>query len=70
MAELLDLIKHSEPTSTDDMDHQIKTGCGNFTLDFKHLGLCASPFSFQTLGHWFPNEMQNLVSFEKRTLDH
>ncbi len=24
----------------------------------------------QTLGHWFPNKIQNLLSSEKRTLDH
>ncbi len=31
----------------------------------------AMSFSFfQTLGHWFPNEIQNLLSSEKRTLDH
>jgi len=52
------------------MAPQTNTDCGNFTLDFKHLGLCASPFFLQTLGPWFPNEMQNLLSSEKRTLDH
>ncbi len=41
-----------------------------FTLDFKQHGFCASPLFLQTLGPWFPNEMQNLLSFEKRTLDH
>ncbi len=29
-----------------------------------------SPLFLQTLGPWFPNEMQNLLSSEKRTLDH
>ncbi len=43
---------------------------GNFTLDFKQHGFCASPLFLQTLGPWFPNEMQNLLSSEKRTLDH
>ncbi len=49
---------------------QIITDCGNFTLDFKQHGFCASPLFLQTLGPWFPNEMQNLLSSEKRTLDH
>ncbi len=40
------------------------------TLDFKQHGFCASPLFLQTLGPWFPNEMQNLLSSEKRTLDH
>ena len=52
------------------MAPQINTDCGNFTLDFKHLAVCASPFFLHTLGHWFPNEMQNLLSSEKGTLDH
>ncbi len=39
-------------------------------LDFKQHGFCASPLFLQTLGPWFPNEMQNLLSSEKRTLDH
>ncbi len=43
--------------------------CGNFTLDFKQYGFCASPLFRQTLGPWFPKEMQNLLSSEKRTLD-
>ncbi len=46
------------------------TDCGNLTLDFKQHGFCASPLFLQTLGPWFPNEMQNWLSFEKRTLDH
>ncbi len=29
-----------------------------------------SPTFHQTLGPWFPNEIQNLLSSEKRTLDH
>ncbi len=52
------------------MAAQIITDCGNFTLDFKQQGFCASPLFLQTLGPWFPNEMQNLFSSEKRTLDH
>ncbi len=31
---------------------QIITDCGNFTLDFKQLGLWASPPFLQTLGPW------------------
>ncbi len=34
---------------------QIITDCGNLTLDFKQLGLWASPPFLQTLGPWFPN---------------
>ncbi len=49
---------------------QIITDCGNLTLDFKQLVLWASPPFLQTLGPWFPNEIQNLLSSEKRTLDH
>lgn len=36
-----------------------------FTLE-----LCASPFSLKTLGPWIPNEMQNLLLSERRTLDY
>ncbi len=64
----LDFRKHSEPTPADDMAAQIITACGNFTLDFKIHGFCASPLFFQTLGPWFQNEMQDLLSSEKRTL--
>ncbi len=46
------------------------TECGNFTLDLKQRGFCASPFFLQTLGPWFPKEMQNLLSSENITLDH
>ncbi len=52
------------------MAAQIITDCGNFTLDFKQHWFCASPLFLQTLEPWFPNEMQNLLSSEKRTLDH
>ncbi len=57
--------KHNGPTPP-----QIITDCGNLTLDFMQLGLWASPPFLQTLGPWFPNEIQNLLSSEKRTLDH
>ncbi len=40
------------------------------TSHFKQHGSCASPLFLQTLGPWFPNEMQNLLSSEKRTLNH
>ncbi len=60
--------KHSGPTPADDIATQIITDCGNLTLDFKQLGLWASPPFLQTLRPWFPNEIQN--SSEKRTLDH
>ncbi len=66
----VDFRKHSGPTPADDMAAQIITDCGNFTLDFKQHGFCTSPLFLQTLGPWFPNEMQNLLSFEKRTLDY
>ncbi len=66
----VDFRKHSGPTPADDTAAQIITDCGNFTLDFKQHGICASPLFLQTLGPWFPNEMQNLLSSEKRTLDH
>ncbi len=62
--------KHNGPTPADDIASQIVTDCGNLTLDFKQLGLWASPPFLQTLGPWFPNEIQNLLSSEKRTLDH
>ncbi len=66
----VDFRKQSGPTPADDMAAQIITDCGNFTLDFKQHGFCASPLFLQTLWPWFPNEMQNLLSSEKRTLDH
>ncbi len=44
----LDLRKHSGPT--DDMAPQTITDCGNFTLDLKQPGFCASPLFLQTLG--------------------
>ncbi len=51
------------------MAAQTITDCRNFTLDFKQHGFCASPLFLQTLGPWFPNEIQNVLSSEKRTLD-
>ncbi len=66
----LDLRKHSGPTPADDMAPQTITDCGNFTLDLKQRGFCASPLFLQTLGPWFPKEMQNLLSSENITLDH
>ncbi len=66
----VDFRKHNGPTPADDMAAQIITDCGNLTLDFKQHGFCASPLFLQTLGPWFPNEMQNLLSSEKRTLGH
>ncbi len=66
----VDFRKQSGPTPADDMAAQIITDCENFTLDFKQHGFCASPLFLQTLGPWFPNEMQNVLSSEKRTLDH
>ncbi len=59
--------KQNWPIPADDMAPQIITDCGNLTLDFKQLGLWASPPFLQTLGPWFPNEIQNLLSSEKRT---
>ncbi len=46
--------KHNGPTPADDIAPQIITDCGNLTLDFKQLGLWASPPFLQTLGPWFP----------------
>ncbi len=66
----LDFRKHSGPTPADDMAPQTITDCGNFTLDLKQRGFCASPLFLQTLGPWFPKEMQNLLSSENITLDH
>ncbi len=66
----LDLRKHSGPTPADDMAPQTITDCGNFTLDLRQRGFCASSLFLQTLGPWFPKEMQNLLSSENITLDH
>ncbi len=63
-------LKHNGPTPADEIASQIITDCGNLTLDFKLLVLWASPPFLQTLGPWFPNEIQTLLSSEKRTLDH
>ncbi len=66
----LDLRKHSGPTPADDMAPQTITDCGNFTLDLKQRGFCASPLFLQTLGPWFPKENLNLLSSENIALDH
>ncbi len=66
----LDLRKNSGPTPADDMAPQTITDCGKFTLDLKQRGFCASPLFLQTLGPWFPKEMQHLLSSENITLDH
>ncbi len=66
----LDLRKHSGPAPADDMAPQTITDCGNFTVDLKQRGLCASPLFLQTLWPWFPKEMQNWLSSENITLDH
>ncbi len=42
--------KHNGPTPADDIAPKIITDCGNLTLDFKQLGLWASPPFHQTLG--------------------
>ncbi len=57
--------KSSGPTPADDMAPQTITDCGNFTLDLKQRGFRASPLFLQTLGPWFPKEMQNI--FNQRT---
>ncbi len=46
------------------------TDSGNFTLDLKQCGFCASPLFLQTLGPWFPKENLNLLSSQNITLDH
>ncbi len=66
----LDLRKHSGPTPADYMAPQTITDCGNFTLDLKQRGFCASPLFLQTLGPWFSKEMQKFLSSENITLDH
>ncbi len=66
----VDFRKHSGPTPADDMAAQIIIDCGIFTLDFKINGFCASPHFLQNRGPCFPNKIQNLLSSEKRTLDH
>ncbi len=57
--------KHNGPTPADDIAPQIITECGNLTLDLKQLGLWASPPFLQTLGPWFPNEVQYMLSVWK-----
>ncbi len=64
----VDFRKHSGPTPADDMAPQTITDCGNVTLDVKQHSV--SPLFLQTLGPWFPNEMQNVLHLKKRTSDH
>ncbi len=54
--------KHNGPTPAVDIAPLIITDCGNLTLDFKQLWLWVSSRFLQTLGPWFPNEIQNLLS--------
>ncbi len=54
----VDFRKHKWTNTSNDMAVQIITDCGNFTLDFKQRGFCASLLFLQTLGPRFPNEMQ------------
>lgn len=58
----LDLIEHSGPATADEKAPQTITDCGNFILDLKQPGFCASPHFLQTLSPSFPNDMQNLPS--------
>ncbi len=44
--------KHNGPTPADDIPPQIITECGNLTLDFKQLGLWASPDSRTLVSKW------------------
>ncbi len=43
------------------LNPKIITDCGNLTLDFKQLGLWASPHFLQTLGPRLPNEIHKLA---------
>ncbi len=58
--------QHNGTTPAEDIAPQIITDCGNLTLDFKQLGLWASPLFLQTLGPWFPNEIQNSSHLKRR----
>ncbi len=49
------LKKKNGTTPADDISPQTITDCGNLTLNFKQLGLWASPPFLQTLGPWSPN---------------
>ncbi len=65
----VDFWKHSGPTP--EMTWQPKSSLTvDFTLDFKQHVFCSSPLFLQTLGPWFPKEMENVLLSEKRTLDH
>lgn len=65
-----DFRKHSGPAPVDDAAPQNFSDCGNFTLDFKQHGFCASQLFFQTLGNWYQNTMQNWLSSENLMLVH
>ncbi len=56
--------KHNGPTPADDIAPQIITDCGNLTLDFKQLGLWASPLFLQTLGPWFPRFLNQMFCYQ------
>ncbi len=66
----LDLRKHNGPTPADDMAPQTITDCGKLYTGPQATWFCASPLFLQTLGPWFPKEMQNLLSSENIILDH
>ncbi len=58
------------PTPADDIAPQIITDCGNLTLGLQATwAMSFSPF-FQTLDLGFQMKYKNLLSSEKRTLDH
>ncbi len=65
----VDFREHSGPTPADDMAAQIITDYGIFTLDFMQHEICACTLPPDS-GTLFPNERQNLLSSQKRTLDH
>ncbi len=56
--------KHNGPTPADDIAPQIITDCGNLTLDFKQLGLWASPPFLQSLGPWFPRFLNQMFCYQ------
>ncbi len=64
----VDFRKHSGPTPADDMAAQIITDCGNFTLDFKQHGFCASPLFLQTLGPCFQMKCKIYFHLKRATV--
>lgn len=56
----LDSIKHCGATAADDTGPQIINNCAKFTLDLKQLGLV-----LQTLGSWFPNDVQDYWAMDR-----